>query len=661
MLLLGYEAEDVLRVIVGITLGLLTVYRRELSCNRGYHPDENDDPLGDSTHHRLMQLQSSVHASHSSSSFQDDNGTADEDSNPTRRIRRRNSSSALPSMASSPNTNNDADSENRRRKNNEDPTEELLESAGLFLSGGPFLAAAIAVFDHLIFSWMIGTYTSMTSLLYAFRQNIGSQDSCRSMCDEEEKVRTQQLLNSASACENEEEDRNQQHLYSVAWNAATEYFTSISAKLDGGGSSGGSPHESTANLQSSYPRSKSMGNLQNGLSDERSRALLCEMVAMAGRGSIDVTLLPSDAQIVVFSYLHPQDVLAFTCTSKAGRNLLEDNHTETTTAIEDNADEGVDIHAKDGDTAVLIWKALFERDYSWVLSDWKIGNEAFLRSMAQYKTEGSQSQEGPTQQQSLVKSGKVLHHLVSTVQGSEHGSNNLTVNSIMAASWSFAATHTTSSMKEFYFTFAETWLNYTIAGCNSTEKCLIGLHGHVFDISNFVEDHPGSTETLLLQAGRDATVFFESMGHSLGARKLALSMCAVVNTQCVRWHFTAEEGSNSQSHFHLVASGPLGGLVSTCGLIKPNDKSLDMKRKIVGFLIPRKRSRPRFRGGLHRVRERLRREEEVQLMHAARWSNHILGSSGMFGGVHVYYDPFRGWRWWYTDRDFQTVYTAPSS
>jgi len=47
----------------------------------------------------------------------------------------------------------------------------------------------------------------------------------------------------------------------------------------------------------------------------------------------------------------------------------------------------------------------------------------------------------------------------------------------------------------------------------------------VFNISDFVEDHPGSTETLLLQAGRDATVFFESMGHSLKVRVSIVLSC----------------------------------------------------------------------------------------------------------------------------------------
>jgi len=218
-------------------------------------------------------------------------------------------------------------------------------------------------------------------------------------------------------------------------------------------------------------------------------------------------------------------------------------------------------------------------------------------------------------------------------------------------------------MKEFYFSFAESWLNYTIAGCNSPpsssttddKKCLIGLHGHVFDITNFVEDHPGSTETLLLQAGRDATVFFESMGHSLGARKLACGMCVVANGQCIRWDCIPGEGNSG-------AVGDRGWHGSSYwGLIKPTHQSLITRRNILGFLIPRRRSAPRFQGGLHRIRERLRLQEEMELHRAARWGEAVIGTNGMFGGVHVYFDPFCGWRWWYTNRDFNVVFVTPPS
>lgn len=636
---LGYELEDVLRVMVGIVLGLLTVYRRELSCNRGYHPDENDDPLVDSIHSRLLQRR------HSSSIDETDGCDGDNDDLPTGNIRRRKSSSSLPSMIASPPDENNASPSAADRNKYDDPTENLLDSVGLSLSGGPFLAAAIAVFDHLVltsFLSVLGVFASVRSLLGAFRAKIDVQN--RPMTPQQGDASPQQFLPDTGHDRNDEA-KQQQYVYSVAWNAATEYYTNISSKLDNPPSPSGLG-EQRRNSNGKFSRSKSTGNLQH-LSDKKSRALLRDMVAMANRGAMDVTLLPSDAQIGIFSYLPPQDVLAFTCTNRAGRNLLEEGDTKTLPpAGEDNIEDDsfVDFHGENGDTALLIWKAMFQRDYSWVLSDWEIGKEAFDRSIRD--GQGLQQQQ---HQQHNSNSRTIFQHLTSIILGTEHDSSDHLRASI-------GSMHPTSSMKDFYFTFTETWLNYTIAGCNTDEKCLIGLHGHVFDISNFVEDHPGSTETLLLQAGRDATVFFESMGHSLNARKLAIGMVAVVNGQCARINFTGAEGSNP---YMQLRAGALGPLFNTWGLIKPWDRSLDIKRKIVGFLIPRKRSRPRFQGGLHRIRERIAREEQMQLAHAARWTSEILGPNGLFGGVHPYFDPFRGWRWWYTDRDLCVVYMTP--
>mmetsp|Transcript_21358 Transcript_21358/g.46359 ORF Transcript_21358/g.46359 Transcript_21358/m.46359 type:complete len:666 (+) Transcript_21358:107-2104(+) len=662
MLVLGFELEDVLRVGVGIILGLLTAYRRELSCNRGYHPeDENNDSLGESIHRRLLQAGMPRDRNISSSSLHANDDDDDGNINPSRLIRRRKSSSALPNMSAYHEDDEHHHQHGTTTKdypnniNKEDPTEELLESAGLFLSGGPFLAAAIAVFDHLFFTSFASACHGASSLLRGVR----TETKVRNVnpCEEEN---NQQQFSESTHDGDDEAAQQQQHLYSVAWNAATEYYTSISAKLDGSTPTIISFRNNQKNngddgLSMLHTRSKSTGNLQQHLSDERSRALLRDMLAMANRGGMDVTLLPGDAQIGIFSYLYPQEVLAFTCTNRAGRNLLEDGVNvrgdggNTTSAADGEDDEvekgGIGIQINNGDTALLIWKALFRRDYSWVLSDWEIGNEAFLRSMA-YREDQGLVHRHPRRQDS-ARACKVLHHLISTIVGTEHDAND-----------EFPMDNMKSSMKEFYFTFAETWLNYTIAGCNSTEKCLIGLHGHVFDISNFVEHHPGSTETLLLQAGRDATVFFESMGHSLGARKLALEMCAVVNGQCCRWQFASEEGSNNVASYQL-RPGPLGPLFATWGLIKPRCRTLDIKRNIVGFLTPRKRSSPRFQGGLYRIRERIRRGEEMQLADAARYAEESIGQNGMFGGIQVYYDPFCGWRWWYTDRDFNAVFATP--
>jgi hypothetical protein len=440
MLLLGFEPQDVLRVVVGIALGLLTVYRRELSCNRDYHPDEYNETLWNSEHGSMHERGGDTG---DSPPLRDDHDA----SSIARVISRRKSSSSLLT---------DLDEDRREmdvisNKNKEDPTEELLESAGFFLSGGPFLHMAIAVFHHLVLASFIGTQSSVSSMLRGFTATTIDRSFPGTPCQENSIRQTHE----PSHAENETTQQNHQHLYSVAWNAGTEYFTSISAKLD-------RSHRRNTNLQRSgnstsrmkHSRFKSTGNLQQYQSDDHSRAIFREMVAMK---KLDVTLLPSDAQIVIFSYLPPADVLAFMCTNKAGRCLLDD--CDSTAA---KGDDSGGVHVKNSDTALLIWKTLFHRDYSWVLSDWDIGIEAFQRSMANYHCRHQRQQPSP-------KAGKVFRHLLSTIVDSE-----LPFGSMMAASSSI---HPSTSMKDFYFIFSETWLNYTIAGCNSPEKCFIGLHG----------------------------------------------------------------------------------------------------------------------------------------------------------------------------------------
>ncbi|VDH91652.1 cytochrome b5-like [Mytilus galloprovincialis] len=57
---------------------------------------------------------------------------------------------------------------------------------------------------------------------------------------------------------------------------------------------------------------------------------------------------------------------------------------------------------------------------------------------------------------------------------------------------------------------------------NNTDKTktLIIIHDNVYDVSKFLEEHPGGEEVLLEQSGRDATEAFEDVGHSTDARDL---------------------------------------------------------------------------------------------------------------------------------------------
>jgi cytochrome b involved in lipid metabolism len=57
-----------------------------------------------------------------------------------------------------------------------------------------------------------------------------------------------------------------------------------------------------------------------------------------------------------------------------------------------------------------------------------------------------------------------------------------------------------------------------IAKHNTDGDLWLCIHGKVYDVTKFQEDHPGGLDTLLEQAGKDATEEFEETFHSKRAR-----------------------------------------------------------------------------------------------------------------------------------------------
>ncbi|XP_040288184.1 cytochrome b5 [Bufo bufo] len=56
---------------------------------------------------------------------------------------------------------------------------------------------------------------------------------------------------------------------------------------------------------------------------------------------------------------------------------------------------------------------------------------------------------------------------------------------------------------------------------NNSKSTWIILHHKVFDVTKFLEEHPGGEEVLREQAGGDATETFEDIGHSTDARNMS--------------------------------------------------------------------------------------------------------------------------------------------
>ena len=54
---------------------------------------------------------------------------------------------------------------------------------------------------------------------------------------------------------------------------------------------------------------------------------------------------------------------------------------------------------------------------------------------------------------------------------------------------------------------------------NSAESAWIVVHGHVYDATRFLKDHPGGPDSILINAGTDCTEDFDAI-HSDKAKKL---------------------------------------------------------------------------------------------------------------------------------------------
>lgn len=58
----------------------------------------------------------------------------------------------------------------------------------------------------------------------------------------------------------------------------------------------------------------------------------------------------------------------------------------------------------------------------------------------------------------------------------------------------------------------------------SKDSLYVLLHGKVYDVTKFIDEHPGGDEVILAEAGIDATEAFEDVGHSDEARALLPDM-----------------------------------------------------------------------------------------------------------------------------------------
>ncbi|KAL3653682.1 Cytochrome b5 isoform E [Castilleja foliolosa] len=59
-----------------------------------------------------------------------------------------------------------------------------------------------------------------------------------------------------------------------------------------------------------------------------------------------------------------------------------------------------------------------------------------------------------------------------------------------------------------------------VANHNKAKDCWLIISGKVYDVTPFMDDHPGGDEVMLSATGKDATNDFEDVGHSDSARDM---------------------------------------------------------------------------------------------------------------------------------------------
>jgi cytochrome b involved in lipid metabolism len=263
----------------------------------------------------------------------------------------------------------------------------------------------------------------------------------------------------------------------------------------------------------------------------------------------------------ICSFLHPHDVTTLACVNSTARLWVADHD--------------------------MVWKTLWMRDYGRALLQWPVGRHVLERSLDKRLDEETNNNASKVvaaaglqkqQQQTLEQR---LSDFLDRLGRNHHNKQTAFSNS----TFSIHATRTsccTATLKEFYFSFGEVYVNYLIAGYNTTDQnshgngspgCYVGIHSHIFDFGAFSEYHPGLVEPILLQCGKDATAYFEDIPHSRVARDLARRLCVIANVSCL------QDNPNRRGHpYGLVYHGPSS---SSSDQDQPSETFLQQQQEIL--------------------------------------------------------------------------------
>jgi cytochrome b involved in lipid metabolism len=76
----------------------------------------------------------------------------------------------------------------------------------------------------------------------------------------------------------------------------------------------------------------------------------------------------------------------------------------------------------------------------------------------------------------------------------------------------------------FFREMAKEYSTQEVAAHTKSSDMWMVIHGKVYNVTDFVSEHPGGEEIMMEQAGQDATESFEDIGHSKDAKDILQTM-----------------------------------------------------------------------------------------------------------------------------------------
>lgn len=298
--------------------------------------------------------------------------------------------------------------------------------------------------------------------------------------------------------------------------------------------------------------------------------------------------LPSDVWVQITSYLTAREVIQVAMVHKATYTW---------------------IHATGTTPTATLWTMLWHRDFAYtqdVTAPWNYTTQGSTPIEAVVATAETRDRQDPNS----VQEGAAAT--------TTDGINNTTTLNVRPQTIN----------AEFYFTYAACWLDYCLAGRNTVESCLVGIEGSVYNVTDFVTEHPGSPETLLVHAGRDATAAFTTVRHSKRALRQAGTFCV----------------ARSLEHGAVVPVSSLSPDRETVGGANTPRSSSSGRRSV---------HQRTTHNTLHRIQQWYSLAQEAAKIRAHR----RLANTRRLTDVHVYYDPFAStWNAWYTNEQLENVW-----